>query len=371
MNILQIIGSKNIGGGSQEHTRLLSCGLKFKGHAVTVVCREGSLVEAYREEGLKVIALELRDRIKAIKFLTRLIKQRKFDVVHTHNRDGDIAGLIAAKLTSTPVIVSTIHSYINQDKFGDRKMNFPLWLYNNILTFLPHRIVAVSEALRKHILEELRVIPEKLICIMNAVDLNGLKCKRDKSELRRELNIPQSSKVIGSVGKLIIMKGYRYLVESAVEILSEVPDVRFLIIGDGNQREVLQRKVKEYGIQKRFMFLGERQDAIEIMQSFDIFVHPSLSEGLPRVVMEAQGLGVPVVATSVGGTPEVVEDGKTGILVSPKDPVAQSRAILSLLRDSLKRKRMGEAGKRRIEEKFSHTRMIDEIEALFFYLLGR
>jgi glycosyltransferase involved in cell wall biosynthesis len=371
MNILQIISSKNVGGGSQEHTRLLSCGLKSKGHAVTMICRHGSLVDAYRREALETIPVELRDRVKAARFLVRLIKERKFDVVHTHNRDGDIAGLIAGRTASVSAVVSTVHAYINRDKFGNRKMNVPLWFYNKILKFLPHRIIVLSQGLKKHILEELKVNPEKISCIMNSVDLTKLKFSKESEEIKKELNISANTKIIGCVGKMIFLKGYQYLVDSAKEILQQFPDVKFILVGDGNQRKVLEQKVKEYGIQKNFIFLGEREDTIKILKAFDIFVHPSLSEGLPRVVMEAQGLKIPVIATSIGGTPEVVKDGKTGILIPPKNSTALSKAMISLLKDDKKREQMGEIGRETIEEKFSHIRMINETESLFLQLLNR
>ena len=113
MKILEIISSKDRGGGSQEHTRILSIGLRDKGHRVKVVCRPGSLVEDYKKEGLDVYPLELRDKRKAIKKLVDLIRKENFDIVHTHNRDGDVAGLIAGKKARVPLIVSTIHAYIN------------------------------------------------------------------------------------------------------------------------------------------------------------------------------------------------------------------------------------------------------------------
>ena len=363
MKILEIISSKSAGGGSQEHTRFLSLGLQKKGHKVKVICRPGSLFKAYRDEGLDVSSVELRDKRKAIKELVSLIQKEHFDVVHTHNRDADVPGLIAGRKMKVKVI-STIHAYINRDKFGNKKMNFPLWKYNKVLRKIPNKIIAVSDALRKHIIEELRINPERVITILNAVDLEKLKITKDKIFIKKELGIPENSKVIGSVGHLIVLKGYKYLIESSVEIIKKFPDVRFIMVGDGNQRESLLNLAKELEVSKNFIFPGERYDIGNILQIFDIFVHPSLSEGLPRSIMEASGFGIPVVATDVGGIPEVVKDKETGILVPSKNSQALAEGITYLLKRPKEAKKMGEKGKELVKEKFSPSRMVNETEKL-------
>lgn len=365
MKILEIISSKDTGGGSQEHTRILCVGFKKRGHKVKVICRLGSLVKAYKDEGLEVYPLELRDKRKAIKEIISLIKKENFDVVHTHNRDGDVPGLIAAKRARVPLIVSTIHAYINRDKFGNRKMNFPLWKYNQILKKSPHKIITLSEALRKHILEELRISQDRVITILNGVDLSKLRTFSDKNRVKGELGIPENAKVIGSVGHLIVLKGHRYLIESSVKVIEDFPEARFVIVGDGNQREELEKLARELGVVENFVFAGKRLDIGNLLEIFDLFIHPSLSEGLPRSVMEASGFGIPVVATSVGGTGEVVRDKETGLLIPPKNPNLLADSILWLLKHPEEAKAMGEKAKKWVGERFDASRMVDETEKLF------
>ena len=364
MKILQIISSKDTGGGSQEHTRILSLGLQNRGHKVKVICRPGSLAEAYKKNGLEVYTLELREKRKAIRELVDLIREERFDVVHTHNRDGDVPGLIAAKKAGTSLIVSTIHAYINKDKLGNRKMNFPLWKYNRILKKIPHKIITLSEALRGHILQELRINPERVVTILNGVDLNRLKVSSERNVVKKELGIPEEAKVIGSVGHLIALKGYRYLIEASVEVLKAFPETRFAMVGEGNLRRELEELAKELRVRGNFIFTGKVAEVGNILQILDLFVHPSLSEGLPRSVMEASGVGIPVVATNVGGIPEVVRNKETGVLVPAKNSQALAKAITYLLNHPEEAREMGEKGKRWIEENFDVSRMVDETETI-------
>ena len=371
MNILQIISSKDVGGGSQEHTRFLSLGLKEKGHRVLVICRPGSLVNAYRREGLEVYPLELREKNKAIKTIQSLIRERSFEVVHTHNRDADVPGLVAAAKAGVPVIVSTIHAFINLDKYGRPKMNFPLWKYNHLLKKIPHKIITVSNALQQNLLEKLDLDKERVLTILNAVDLSQLKVKRDKQEVRQELGIPPESRVVGAVGNLIAIKGYDYFIESASTVLKDSLDVKFLLVGDGNQRSVLREKVKVLNLEKDFIFAGYRDDIPDILQILDIFVHSSLLEALPRSVMEASGMGIPVVATEVGGTSEVVKDRESGLLIPPQNPNKLALTILYLLEHPEKAEDMGRIGKEWINGWFNASRMVEETETLLRELLEK
>ena len=164
---------------------------------------------------------------------------------------------------------------------------------------------------------------------------------------------------------MIRLKGYQYLIESAREVVKKVENVMFILVGDGNYRKELEKMVEDKGLNRYFHFTGKVSHVTDYLQIMDIFVHPSLSEGLPRAVMEAMGMGIPVVATKVGGIPEVVED-VTGILVPPASPEGLTKAILELLSSAEKRKRMGEEGKKRIYKDFNSRRMVDETEE--FYL---
>ncbi len=364
MRILQILSSRSPGGGSQEHTRFLSRGLKDRGHEVTLVTRPGRIVDWFKKEGLEVIPLELRDRKRAVRILTRLIEERRFEVVHTHNRDGDIPGIIAGRRTGIPLVITTIHAFLNRDKEGNPKMNFPLWKYNRLLRKGPHFLVALSEALRKQMLEEVGIDENKIRVILNALDTTRLKPRRSFREVIREVR-GEGRIIVGGVGSLIRLKGYQYLVRSARRVVRLFPNVLFLILGDGNYREELEKMVEEMGLRDNFLFTGKVEHPPDYLQVMDIFVHPSLSEGMPRAVMEAMGMGLPVVVSEVGGVPELVREGEEGILVPPGNPSALSRAMVYLLRNPSIAKRMGERGKKRIYLKFRAERMVEEMESFY------
>ncbi|HEX68654.1 MAG TPA: glycosyltransferase family 1 protein [bacterium] len=365
MRILQVLGSKSPGGGSQEHTRFLSLGLCEKGHEVIVVTRPGKIVDWLRSEGLETIPVELRDRRRAIQALSSLIQDRRIEIVHTHNRDADIPGIISGVKMKVPLVVATIHAFLNRDKLGNPKMNFPLWKYNQLLRRRPHYIIALSEALKRQLLEEIRIPQEKVKVILNAVDLSRLKPLRHREDVIREVK-GKGKLIVGGVGSLIRLKGYQYLIESASEIVKKIRNIMFILVGDGNYRKELEKLVEDKGLNRYFYFTGKVSHVTDYLQIMDIFVHPSLSEGLPRAVMEAMGMGIPVVATKVGGIPEVVVEDVTGILVSPASPRGLSKAILELLSSPEKRKRMGEEGRKRIYKNFNSQRMVDETEE--FYL---
>ena len=371
MKILEIISSKHFSGGSQEHTRILSKGLRDKGHDVTVICRPGPIVEFYQKEGFRVIPMELRKKIVSIYKLYRFIRNEKPELVHTHNQAADIAGCIAAKMAKVPVIVSTLHISTNRDEFEPREENFTGWFYKFLLRKIPHKIITVSETIRVNTLKELEVSNDRVLTILNASDLEKLKVKIDIVEKKRELGILNDSSVIGSVGNLTMRKGYKYFLEAAKKIISEIPKTTFLIIGKGNLRSTLEKMAEEMNIRKNIIFAGYRKDIPELLCVMDIFVLPSLREGLPRSVIEASFLGKAVVGTRVDGVPEIVKNNETGILVPPKDANSLSEAILYLMKNPNKAKVMGENGKNLVKEKFNAVRMVNETEDLFLELIER
>jgi len=337
MRILQIIGAKEIGGGSQEHTRFLSKGLIERGHKVWIISRPGELSLHYKEEGIPAISLELRERKKAKYFIRYFIRENSIEVVHTHNRDADIPGLLASKNLRGVLKISTIHAFLHRDKFGEPKMNFPLWIYNRILKKIPDKIITVSESLHRQLVDEIGIKEDKVVTIRNALDFSRIGITKNREDLKKSLGILPTHTVIGGVGHLIYIKGYHYLVEAAERVVDKTSKVKFILIGEGNQRKYLEKMVEDKNLGENFVFVGKVKNVFDYYQIMDIFVHPSLSEGLPRVVMEAMYCGLPVIATSVGGTPEVVEDGRTGILIPPKNSEALSQSIIYLLQNPQKK----------------------------------
>jgi glycosyltransferase involved in cell wall biosynthesis len=216
-----------------------------------------------------------------------------------------------------------------------------------------------------------KIAPEdKIVVINSGVELGKIKdlSLEERQNLRRQLGIPERSFVVGTAGRLEPVKGPEFLIEAAKDILSNYPQTYFVFAGDGPLKQRLERKAYELGINTNMRFLGWRNDVTRVISVYDIFVFPSLNEGMGRVLVEAMALGKPVVASNVGGIPDLVTHGKTGFLVPPKDPGQLARYIQVLIEDEGKRKRLGQAGKE-MALNFKIEIMVKKIAELYDELL--
>ena len=180
------------------------------------------------------------------------------------------------------------------------------------------------------------------------------------ASLREELWLPHGAPIVGNVAALVPHKGQRHLVEAALLVLPQVPDVRFVIAGEGELRPALERQIHEHRLEKHVLLTGFRPDVLSLHKAFDVFVMSSVTEGLGTSIIDAMACGKPVVATSVGGIPELVVNGETGFLVAPRDHEGMARALTALLKDESLRQRMGEAGRTRARVDFSAERMVQD-----------
>jgi glycosyltransferase involved in cell wall biosynthesis len=183
--------------------------------------------------------------------------------------------------------------------------------------------------------------------------------------------LPHHAPVVGNVAALVPHKGQRYLVDAAHLVVQALPDARFLILGEGELRDHLERRVHDHHLEKHVFLPGFRTDVLGCMKSFDIFVMSSVTEGLGTSLLDAMACARPIVATRTGGIPEVVDDGVTGLLVPPRDPHALARAIVTLLSDADLRQRFGQAGLQRVRQRFTVERMVAGTLAVYARLAGR
>ncbi|MCK5595328.1 glycosyltransferase [bacterium] len=372
INILQIISSKDAIGGAQEHTRILCAGLNKDRYRVVVVTRPGSIVSHYREQGFEVVPVELRDNPGSTFKLLGIIKRYKIHIIHTHNMLADRRGCVAGWLGRVPVVVTTIHTLMNTNRFGEQKRGTSIYQYNFLLKHVSKKIIALSKEVKRHTQKELNLGDDRISLIHNASDLSKLNKIVNKQEKKKEFGIDEDCCVVGTVGRLVELKGYPYLVKAAALILKKFPEkLKFLIVGDGYMSHELKTLAKDLGIADKIIFAGQRRDVSEILHILDIFVLPSYYEGLPRSIIEAQACGVAVVATNVGGTPEVVINDKTGILVPSKDEKTIAKAVIDLLTNKDKAKRMGAAGRELVLKQFDAPVFIKRTEDLFEGLIRK
>jgi glycosyltransferase involved in cell wall biosynthesis len=208
------------------------------------------------------------------------------------------------------------------------------------------------------------VPPSHVVTIHEGIDLAHV-AAAPAADLHAELWLPHHAPIVGNVAALVPHKGQRHLIEAAAIVVQQVPDARFVIAGEGELRAQLERQIKDRRLEKHVFLLGFRPDVLSVHKAFDIFVMSSITEGLGTSLLDAMACGKPIVATTAGGMPEVVADGETGILVPPRDDETLAAAIVKLLTHERLRDSMGAAGGRRVRERFSSERMVQDTLTLY------
>jgi glycosyltransferase involved in cell wall biosynthesis len=227
------------------------------------------------------------------------------------------------------------------------------WKYRQVDCF-----ICASEAIRRMLVAD-GVPAAKTVTVHEGIDLGRVDAA-PPANVHEELWLPHQAPLVGNVAALAPHKGQRHLVEAAALVLRQVPDARFVICGEGELRPALERQIKDHRLEKHVLLLGFRPDVLSLHKAFEIFAMSSVSEGLGTSLLDAMASGKPIVATSVGGIPEVVVDGVTGLLVPPRDHHAMAAAIVRLLKDAALRDRMGAAARALVRKKFSAERMVQE-----------
>jgi len=232
---------------------------------------------------------------------------------------------------------------------------------------MAHKVLVNSEAIRDHILAGGGISPEKIVVIRNGLlmaaepeDANSV-----RDELLRELKLDRESFLIGLVARLEEVKGHRYFLEAAAQVARKHPKVHFVLVGDGQLRGQIEQQAASLGISNRLHLLGYRNDASRLAAAFDLAVLSSLHEGLPNSVMEAMSAGVPVVATAVGGTKELVSDGETGYLVPPANADAMAERMTWAIEHNSERERLAAQGRQSVQTNFGMSQMVSAVERLY------
>ena len=323
-----------------------------------VLLNEGPLARELRRLGVSVTIVD-ETRNNAVRILTRLtrfLRANEFEVVHTHRYKDNVLGAIAAKLAGVPHVIRTVHG-LNEPTRGWARAK--AWAYEALdkatLRCLADRIIAVSKRMAET-LKDSGHRPTAVIQIHNGVDLRKVRATRAREEVRRELGIGSRTLLVGAVGRLSRVKGHAYFLRAAKLILQKEHGARFLIVGDGPLRDELVASATHLGVDRACLFLGPRTDIYDLVGAMDIFVLPSLDEGIPMALLEAMALRTPVVAAAVGGVPELITHRATGLLVTPRDERALADACLELALNPNWAQTLGARARRVVEDEFSHER---------------
>ncbi|MCK4649367.1 glycosyltransferase family 4 protein [bacterium] len=350
-------------GGQERRTFAEAVEFKKRGYRVILAVQpESALGKHAKEAGIEVREIGMRNRVilKVFFQLFFLIIRERVDIVNTHSSKDSWIASFAARLAFRPILLRTRHVTIPIP-------NHPF----NIVYKMPHKIITCGGSIRKDMIEINRFPPEKIISIPTGTDINRFNPDQIKSNTREEFGINSNTPLIGSISIIRTEKGFPYFLEAAREILKVKPEARFLIVGHEPKGDTLAQAVKRQGLENAVIMPGLREDIPQILVSLDVFVLCSLREAFGQAIAQALAMERPVVATNVGGIPELVKDNETGLLVPPADSKALARAILELLEDREKAKRLGKNGRRLIEKKFSQETMIERIEDLYRELLRK
>ncbi len=352
------------GWGGQENRTLHECvGLKKTfNERVIILCRPDSkLRERGAQAGIEVRTHRLKAShdIGAIGFITGLIKKERVDVVVTHSGvDSFLAGIAARLSMRRPVVVRTRH------------LALPITSKSSY-SMIPHRVVTVSEYVRRYLVEERGIKNGHVVSIPTGIDLARFNLASAPGGFREAEHIAPDVPLVGTVAILRRKKGHHVLLEAIPSVLKEVPGALFVFAGNGPQTENIKGGIKELGIERNVRLLGLRKDVETVLKGIDLFVLPTFQEALGTSILEASAMERAVISTRVGGVPEVVKEGVTGLLVEADNAGELAVAIIRLLKDPALRATMGKKGKQLVEKDFSTIRMVERLHRLYSELAKR
>jgi len=381
IRVLRVIGRLNVGGPS-IHVVNLAAGLDPSRYEQLLVIghespAEGSMLDYALSRGVWphriqeiVTAFNLapRDGI-ALKRLFSLMRLYRPHIVHTHTAKAGLLGRIAARLAGVPIIVHTFHGHVLHGYYGPVQ-NWALRRMEKSLAWLSHRLVTVSEQVKKELIEYGVARADRITVIPLGLDLEPyLHAETRRGEFRREMSLSSGARLVGIVGRIFPVKNHALFLESAARIAAAEPAARFVVVGDGMLRFALEQQARELGIADLVLFTGWRSDLARIYADLDVLVVSSNNEGTPLSAIEAMATSCPVVATRVGGVPDLISDYESGRLVPPRDAEALAGAVLDLLHHPEMAQAMGRNAMIAARDRFDVKRLVHDVDHLYRELL--
>lgn len=374
-------------GGSAQNTLHTCIGLSNKYETILVhgLSKESRMTELERAEVGRLIQVAerkgvrffpLASLIRAIEPLNdlislwslfRIIRKEKPDLVHTHSSKAGLLGRLAAWLNRVPVVVHTAHGHVFYGHFG-RVLSRAFIVVERLAARITDRMIALTEGERNDYLRYGVSKPEKTVTIHSGVNVDRFSRRdavsSDKPALTNGLGLDPDRLVVGTVGWLLPIKGPMILLKAMLRVWKVRPDIQLVFVGKGDLEDLLKREAEYRRVDGQVHFLGWRDDIEAVLPVFDLFVLPSLNEGMGRVLVEAMAAGKPIVASNTGGIPDLVVHGKNGLLVAPGDPEELAGAIQYLIDHPQRTKDMGDYG-REFCKRFSLGAMLEKIDLLY------
>jgi glycosyltransferase involved in cell wall biosynthesis len=365
--VLYLVETLNVGG---TETQLVQVALRLHAMSVPVtvgcLCAEGPLLEVLQQAGIPVVEFRKGKTLLSINGLYQVVRlaiflrRGQFRVLHAYDLLANLLGVPAAWLARTSIIISSRRYLADVEWYRPWRNKVICTMYR-----LSTHVVVNSTSVRDLLVQRDGLPEEKIRILYNGVDVDRFgTARRDRQALLPA--VESRTKLIAVVANMYVPgKGHAYLIAAAAQICREFPEIIFLLIGDGPERSKLEQQVRKAGLQKNFLFVGRRKDVPELLACCDLSVLPSEAEALPNSVLEAMAAGLPVVATRVGGIPEIIQDGENGLLVPPQNSQALAEAVIRLLEDSDLAQRLATAGQKRMRTQFSFDRLLGVLEQLY------
>lgn len=388
---LTYFSDAHVMGGAEEYLRLLIEGLDQRTFDIRFVCTDdralAPLIDRLRSRGIAVHVIsqketcgrtENREKGRFLVHVPILSLAHPFyrlwksfrslptDILHVNvpaPYDCRFA-ILAAKLAGVPLIVTTNHLPTLSPASYTWRGQWVLRLAQRCVDLT----IVESDVNRQTALNRYRLDPAKTVSVYHGIELQRFDRSFDRQAIRQTLGLSHQQAVIGTVGRLTPQKAHHIFLEAAAIVKHTLDHVKFLIVGDGELRQELERRARQLGLAEHVLLTGYRRDIPELLSVFDVFVLSSLYEGLPLSILEAMAMAKPVVATRVDGVPEAVVDGETGLLVPPNDSAALAEAICFVLQNPWRAQAMGQAGRRRVEAMFRQEMMVAQTEQLYLRL---
>ncbi len=364
--------------GSGLNTVLSMQGLPKDRYEVELGCASGGpLLELVERQGMVVRRLHhmvwpihpLQD-VLVMWELVRLMQRQRYTIVHTHNSKAGFVGRLAARLVRVPVVIHTVHGF----PFHPYERWWKRGLYRcleRLAAAWSDQLILISQPLIDWALQEHIAPKEKMVKIYSGIDVSAFRQPVDGNQVRASWGLHDHEFVVGEVAKLWPGKGHDILLRAAARLKNQIPSLRLLIVGEGDLRPSLVQLAQTLGIQDRVVFTGFQSDVPALVHAFDVAVLPTLFEGMGRAVIEAQAAGKAVIASRVGGIPDLITDGQTGLLVEPEDVEQLAEAMVRLYEQPALRDRLGQAARRAVDGRFAVQTMVEQIVTLYDRLVER
>lgn len=379
IKVLHII-TRLCAGGAREVVLKIIDNLDKERFDVTLICGpEDALIEDNKISNVRIMIIpQLARSINPIKDIIALLKlyyfmrRENFDIVHTHTSKAGILGRIAAKLCKVPIIFHMPHGSIFHPIYYAK---FPIFIFSKIekiATLYTDKIIVGSDNEREDFINNGIGVGDKYVRIPYYFIRDKFNDVRvDKQAKRKELDIPEGALLLANIGRLVPEKGHLFCLNALKQVLGEIHNVMLLIVGEGRLKGDIERKIVELGLQRNVILTGFREDIPEILSIVDISLHTSLWEGTPLTIVEAMSSGRAVIATAVGGIPEMISDGVNGILVRPQDTDELAKWIIRLSKDRELLANLGREAKEYTRIRFNPKHAIEEINNLYDAFLKR